>query len=203
MATNRYRSRASSNSEDRNPTAYAMVLLVFALCCFGAALYFNFRAGDIRQFEFNVGNRDEERTLSVDRVNTVYLVEVRQPTNGLADNTDWSAVAVEVTSPDGETLMSFGGEFWRASGYDEGPWSEQKSDYTMRVVFPLAGEYRVGIESESNRETYFNPVTVRFIPKQGSSVPFVVLGVLGLIGGVGIGFIGNRDQVNRALSQMS
>jgi hypothetical protein len=200
-----YRSRASSRSqpEESNSAAYAMILLVFALCCFAAALYFNFRAGEVKSFEFTMANRDEVQTLAVEKPDTVYLVEVRQPTNGLAENQDWSAVAVEVLTPTDETLLSFGGEFWRASGYDEGYWSEQKSDYTMKVVFPVAGEYRVGIETESNRETYFNPVSVKFIPKRGSSLPFVVLGVAGLIAGVGIGYFGNRNQVNEAMARYS
>lgn len=200
MPTHRRVSSRPQASSDLG--AYAMILLVFAVICFATAFYFNLRNGSPQSFTFDPSDPEATATLEVKDKDTVFLVEVTQSTNGLRDNTDWSAVAIEVSSPEGDTIASFGDEFWTASGYDDGYWSEKKSRYDMKLTLPIPGEYVVGVEAESSPPSFSNPITARFTPKRGSATPFFTLGVLGMIAGVAAGYFANKEAVNSALSNV-
>lgn len=184
-------------------TPYALILIALSVLCFIGASIQNGKGGKSQSFTFEPGNPEQVATLKVDQSDAVYAVTVRQSPSGLANNKDWSDVSIIVRSPKGDQLLSFGGDFWRASGYDEGRWSETKNSYTMKAAFPLKGEYPVSIESASSTGSYNQPVYVSFEPRRGSTLPLLILGIPALLVGVLLGYISNRHVVNEKLAEWS
>jgi len=184
-------------------TPYALILIGLSVLCFVGAFIQNAKAGQSQTFTFEPENPEQVATLEVKKPDTVYAVTVSQSPSGLANNQGWSDVSIIVRSQKGDQLLSFGGDFWRASGYDEGRWSETKSSYTMKATFPLKGEYPVSIESSSSTGSYNKPVTVIFEPRRGSTLPLLILGIPALIIGVIMGYISNRHIVSDKLSEWS
>ncbi|MBC2603372.1 hypothetical protein [Puniceicoccus vermicola] len=187
-------------SSSRGLTPYSMVLIGFSMLCFLGAFYMSLGAGAVQSFTFNPGEEKQIEQLNVKEPNTVFLVDVSQSTSGLTNNKGWSDVSVNVGSPEGSNLMAFGSDFWRASGYDDGPWSEKKNSFDMKVTFPIVGKYPVSIESASSPPNYNKPVLVRFEPKRGSTIPFFVFGVVALLVGIVMGYYANREAVNTAIA---
>jgi len=184
-------------------TPYALVLLALSVICFIGAAIQNGENGTAETFKFSPEQSDQEETLRVKEANSIYAVTVRQSPSQLPNNKGWSDVAVVVRSNTGEQVLSFGGDFWRASGYSDGHWSETKSSYTMKTTFPVKGDYKVSIESSSSQPSYNQPVTVRFEPRNGSTLPLLLLGVPALIIGVFLGYWSNHRAVNEKLSEWS
>jgi hypothetical protein len=187
-------------SSGRGLTPYALILIGFSILCILGAYLQNLGEGSAQSFSFDPADEDQVKSLEVTEPNTVFLVEVSQSTSGLPDNKGWSDISVNVQSPDGSTLIAFGSDFWRASGYDEGHWSEQKNRYSMKVTFPIPGSYPVSIESASSPPDYDRPVSVKFEPRRGSTIPLLILGIPSLLAGIGLGYYANRQAVNEALA---
>ena len=184
-------------------TPYALILIALSVLCFIGASIQNGKAGKSQSFTFEPENPDQVSTLKIDRADVVYAVTVRQSPSGLANNKGWSDVAIIVRSPKGDQLLSFGGDFWRASGYDEGRWSETKNSYTMKATFPLKGDYAVTTESSSSTGAYNQPVYVSFEPRRGRTLPLLILGIPALIIGVIMGYLSNRHVVSEKLAEWS
>lgn len=185
---------------------YALILIALSLICFIGAFIQNTKAGKTQTFTFTPEEPGQVQTLKVDKPDTVYAVTVRQSPSGLAENRGWSDVSIIIRSgkgDKGDQLLSFGGDFWRASGYDEGPWSETKNSYTMKATFPHKGEYPVSIESSSSEGSYNQPVRVTFEPRKGSTLPLLILGIPALLAGVIMGYIANRHAVNAKMAEWS
>ena len=180
----------------------AVLLLCFAVICFATAFFFNLSKPGIQSYTFKPSAPEKAETLVVPKDNTVYRVEVFQSIGNLAANRDWSAVSIEVTSEEGDSIVNFGGEFWNASGYDDGYWSETKNRYTMKVTFPIAGTYLINCEAESSVTNFNGEITVRFLPKRGSATPFFILGILTFLGGIAMGYFSNAAAVNSSLSKL-
>lgn len=182
-------------------TPYALILIALSLLCFIGTSIQGAKAGKAQTFTFTPGNPEQVETLEVEQPRTIYAVTVSQSPSGLSNNKGWSDVAIIVRSEKGEQLLSFGGDFWRASGYDEGAWSETKSSYTMKATFPLKGSYEVSIESSSSEDSYKQPVKVAFEPRRGSTLPLLILGIPALLIGVGMGYYSNRHAVSEKLAE--
>ena len=110
--------------------------------------------------------------------NTVLLIEIKQhmSSNG------WIFVEGEVMDDDEEYLFGFGEELWHESGYDEGPWTEWKTDFDLKVTLPEKGTFYLGFKTES-QPAATTPINVKVQKKVGSSVPHFAAGLLGLIFG--------------------
>lgn len=197
--------RIHSNLEDPSSglKPYAMLLIALSILCFIGAFIQNLRAGKTETFTFDPQLVDQVETLEVTGRNAVYVFDVSQNPNGLPDNSGWSDVSINVRTQNGETILSFGSDFWRASGYDDGPWSEKKSEYSMKVVFPVPATYQLSIESSSSPSNYNQPVKLKATPQRGSTLPFLLLGVPALLGGIALGYWANREAVNQILSEMN
>jgi hypothetical protein len=178
---------------------YVMILLGLAVLSFIGAFIQGMSVGEEKSFTFHPDGDPEPREFTVEEPNTVHTITVSQSPAGLPDNRGWSDVSVRVTGRNDETVLSFGSDFWRASGYDEGHWSETKSRYEMNTVFPVPGTYRLGIENVSEPAGYERPVTVQLREQRGSTIPLLVLGVIALLGGIGLGVYDNRQAVTEAL----
>ena len=96
----------------------------------------------------------------------------------------WSSIEIEVLNEKKEYLFSFGDEMWHESGYDEGPWVESKTDFSMDITFKKPGQYYFNVNSERN-DGNGNSIVISAVKERGSNIAFLVLGVLGLaIGGM-------------------
>ena len=182
-------------------TPYALILIALSVICFVGASIQNAKAGKGQAFTFAPNAAEQVATLKVEKPNTIYAVTVSQSPTGLANNSGWSDVAIIVRSEKGGQLLSFGGNFWRASGYDEGPWSEKKGSYTMKATFPIKGDYIVSTESSSSHPSYKQQIKVNFEPRRGSSLPLLILGIPALLVGVCMGYISNRRAVSEKLAE--
>lgn len=178
---------------------FVMILLGLAVLSFIGAFIQNLPVGEKETFTFDPDGNTEPREFTVDEAHSVYTVAVTQSPSGLPDNRGWSDISVLITGRNDETVLSFGSDFWRASGYDEGHWSETKNRYEMNTVFPVKGTYRLDIESVSEPKGYEQPVTVELRQQRGSTIPLIVLGVVSLLGGIGLGIYDNRKAVGEAL----
>jgi hypothetical protein len=120
----------------------------------------------------------------IEKANTVLEVDVAQPFR--ADG--WSYVEAEVQDEEGEYLFGFGEELWAESGYDEGPWHEEKNDYDLSVTIPERGSYYLAFVGQGADAAYggYSPAIetrVTVSKKKGSSLPFFAAGVLALVVG--------------------
>lgn len=137
----------------------------------------------------------------VERANTVLDVEVYQPFR--ADG--WSYVEAEVQDEEGEYLFGFGEELWAESGYDGGSWHEEKNDYDLNVTIPEPGTYYLAFTAQAAGVQYggYSPaietrVTVE--KKIGSSLPFLVAGILALLGGAFL-FFASSSKLRQTITE--
>ena len=172
------------------PTQIAVVLIVFGVVCLITAGLFSIsRGASIQQ------NLPPEGgivgPLEVKKDNTVYLINVFQ---FVRNDNDWSAVTGNVLDQDKNYLFGFGQEFWKESGYDsDGRWTESKTTYDMKVTLPEGNYY---LEFEADRSpTIDSGISVSVSKKMGSSLPFLVAGILSLILGVVINEFANQTIV--------
>ncbi len=157
----------------------AMALIAFAILSFVSALFFNVTTGgqisEVLSPEGGIVG-----PISIEKDRTVYQITVAQD---IRSNGAWNQVEGSVLDEQKNHLFSFGEEFWKEAGYDDGgAWSESKTDYTIKVLLQR-GTYYLGFEAEQ-----VNQVTgsIQIIGKQkgGSSVPLFTAGVIALILGV-------------------
>lgn len=193
-----YGTRAQQTNGYETMRAVGLVLMGFGIVSLITALFFT-------------GGRGKSVTKSlpaeggivgpieVSKDNTVLEVGVRQPLN----KDGWSFIEGEVLDKDQEYLFGFGEEVWRESGYDQGYWSETDDAFDLKVTIPKKGTYFLSFTTESaptmslrrtslRRRKNDRPVAgniwITVQPKMGSTVPFFIAGLVGLI----LGFIVNR-----------
>lgn len=181
---------------------FVMILLGLAVLCFLAAFYQKRAIGEKQTFRFDPAATAESQTFTVTDPHTIYTVSVYQSTAGLATNRDWSDVSIRIEGRKGDKVLAFGSDFWKASGYDDGPWSENKNRYEMNTVFPVAGTYTLHVEHNSNPPNYHRPIGVELQRQRGSTIPLMVLGVIALLGGIVLGLYDNRQAVGEALQNV-
>ena len=193
-------------SESKPPIGYGLVLVGFSILCFGTAWWFSFNDGKPITFQTPVKGSPVGHPFTVPKDNAVYLATIKQSPSSLPDNSGWSDIEIEIMDKDENSLFSFGGDVWRASGYDEGPWSETKYKNKMKFTIPQKGDYLIGVTAENNARPTHNftsGIGVTIQPKTASSVPFMITGIITFIVGVIIGYINNREAINEALAEMS
>ncbi len=168
---------------------YAIVLLGFAVIfLFTSAIFHGCNADKvIRKTLPTTGGLVGPIEVKKDR--SVYLIEVGQ---NIHRDFDWSAVSGELLDAKKEYLFGFGKEFWKESGYDEGPWTEKVTSYKMKITIPKRGTYYFNFEVEKAVGVKTN-VIVNISRKYASSLPFFWFGILFLIVGVAIGLITNKQ----------
>ncbi|MFQ5588469.1 MAG: hypothetical protein ACE5F7_06485 [Nitrospiria bacterium] len=165
------------NKQDMAQAAKA--LLVFAVLCFVTALGFNITTGSLIS-ELLPPAGGVVGPIRVEKDRSVYHINVAQ---NVGRDGVWNQVTGEVLDENKNPLFSFGEEFWKESGYDDGGrWSEQKTDYDIKITLQK-GSYFLGLNSE-NQHASLSQVRVTVKKKGGSAVPFFTAGVIALIIGV-------------------
>ncbi|MFC1858247.1 hypothetical protein ACFL9U_09510 [Thermodesulfobacteriota bacterium] len=135
--------------------------------------------------------------IEVTKNRTVYQIDVGQ--NIVKDN-EWSYVSGEVLDKNQNHLFGFGKEFWKESGYDsEGRWTERVRDYKMKVTLSK-GIYYLWFESEKSANVR-NDIYIRVHKKLGSSLPFLIAGIVILIIGLVVNEVANQS-VTKILSAL-
>jgi len=165
-------------SKLQTSTQIAIVLIAFGCICLISALAVNFSRGKsiVKSLPSQGGIVGP---IQVKKDRTVYLVEVLQQVS----NGDWSSVTGNVLDQNKNYLFGFGEEFWKESGRDsEGPWTESKNKYKMKVTLQK-GTYYFEFESERSRNVSGN-IKIVVNRRIGSSLPFLIAGILALIIGV-------------------
>ena len=188
------------------PIGYGLVLIGFSILCFVTSFTFSFDAGKAITFQTPVKGSSEGYPFKVPENNSVYLATIVQSSGGLPNNSGWSDIEIEIMDKNENGLFSFGGDIWRASGYDEGHWVESKNKFKIKFTIPQKGDYLIGVTAENNVRNvhgFNSPITVTIKPKVASTLPFLITGIFAFIGGVIVGYINNKEAVNESLAAMS
>ncbi len=165
--------------DNKDKKQAAMALIAFALLSFVSALFFNVTTGgEISKVLPPKGGI--VGPIAIDKDRTVLQITVAQD---IRSDGAWNQVEGAVLDEQKNHLFSFGEEFWKESGYDDGgSWTESKTDYTIKVLLQR-GTYYLGFQAEQ-----VNQVTgsIQIIAKKkgGSAVPLFTAGVIALILGV-------------------
>jgi hypothetical protein len=173
-----------------------VILAVFSLICLTTAFVFNLQKGEVRTFTFKPSpdGTTQPQRFEVERDNQVYLVKYSRPVSRLQENKDWVNADITIETEDGKVITSFGGDFWRASGYDEGYWSETKSQNDIKVTIRHKGTYFLDVDLSSSRSRLDAELSVKLIPKRASALPFTVLGSFALIIAIGLGYYEQKSK---------
>ena len=111
---------------------FGKVLLGYAALCFVTAIIMNWGVGKTYR-ETLKSNGSMVGPIEVQKKNTVFLIEVRQP----VQYQRFSFVQGSVLNAQKQYLFGFGEELWAESGRDsEGAWSESKQEYDHKVTLP-------------------------------------------------------------------
>ncbi len=155
----------------------AKIFLGFAALCFFTSLFLNMTVGtkleeSIPPAGGTVGPIEVKSDFSV------YLIKVKQ---GLSDGS-WSFVGGDVLDENKNYLFGFGKEFWRESGYDsDGRWQESDTSFDMKVTFPKKGKYYLKFNAEMSQSRPGGTIKLTVLPKRGSSLAHISLGILGIL----------------------
>lgn len=153
----------------------ARILIAFAIVCFFYSCVLN---GDKPGSSNHILKKDGQiiGPIHVKQDQSVYSVRVKE----ILKVGQYSTVNLALLDANKKYLFSFGDDLWAEEGYDsEGYWKETKEYYDIKLTIPEAGKYflQAGIETSKNKSR----VHVEIVPKNGSSLPFLWLGVFVLI----------------------
>ena len=170
------------------------VVVVFAFLYAVTAAFFS--TSD-RSLSKSVRAADLYGPITVKRSNRVIRIAIKNsgPSEG------WAFVEGEVLNAKKETVLSFGGNYWHESGYDDGYWSERKAQEDVVVRFPNPGTYFLKFKVEGGRKnerkgrdiTASSVLTVGLDFRRGSSMLFSWLAGVLLFVAVVLNEIGNRS----------
>jgi len=190
--------------------AIGCITILFGVLCLVTALVLTF-----------MGSNPIERTIpptggqigpiTIEDENTVLSVEIKQ---GFRQD-GWSFIEGEVLDADEEYLFGFGDELWAESGYDGGHWHEEKNDSDVKVTIPEPGTYYLAFNASAGAQgsrgvgtpagpqpsAIGTPIKVTIQPMTGSSLPFLIAGILGLIIGLLL-FEAATGAARKVLSEM-
>lgn len=156
---------------------YPFILGTYGVLCLLAAAIMSIDTSDVTsQWLPAEGGRFGPIVTQSD--NEVVTVSLRQSL-GLMK---WSAVDVDVLDAQGNYLFAFGDELWHEAGRDsDGRWEEAKSDYSLSMTLPEAGEYFLRVVAQGNTPPASAPqIYVSSVGELGSSLGFMWLGILSL-----------------------
>ncbi len=159
----------------------AGLFLVFAIICFITSSFMDFTVGKPELVSVPVTGLAELQSFTVEDDKSVYLMKIKHSTNNMAWNSDWSTVNVEVMDKNKKYLFGFGDEFWRAEGYDEGRWTEVRDSSGIKITFPKKGTYYLSADMKKSSNRITNDACISIIRKKGSSLPFLVAGILSIV----------------------
>ncbi len=134
--------------------------------------------------------------LLVKEKNASYEIVIK---NNVALN-KWSFIEVNVLDKDKNYLFGFGDGMWHESGYDEGPWEESKTDFSMDITFKDPGEYYFEVKADRN-DGAGNAIVINIVKEKGSNVPFITLAIISIIAAIFAHFFGGRFSGDEKKSQ--
>lgn len=188
----------------RKARAIGISLLMFGIISLFTSIFFTGTAGPPKVFALEQQPIGELGPLEIPADNTVVNLTIRQPVRQISDERNmfssnrklngWATVECELLDAGKELLLSFSEELWAESGYDEGYWSETKSDYNLKLTIPKKGTYYLGLSIEAADIELSGQATVRVEFMVGSTVPHFAAGFLGILLGLII-FLVARSQL--------
>ncbi|MCP4481562.1 MAG: hypothetical protein GY817_01860 [bacterium] len=167
---------------------YAFVLIVFAIICLITAGIFNMNRGKVYH-QTLAATGGEIGPIEVKKDRSVYFIKVKQnvPTS------KWSFITTELLDDKKEYLCGFGKEFWQEEGRDsEGYWREAVNSYKMKITIPKKGRYYLNFDVEKN-DYLANKINIIVSKKNGSALPFFLVGLLALFIGIAININHNLE----------
>ena len=175
--------------EKKKSSHLAIAFIIFSIVCLLSAFIFHTSEKSVL-FEKIPPEGRILGPISVDQDYTVYQINVHYPFRG---TNQWRFISGEVLNEKKEYLFGFGQELWKESGRDsDGAWTESKTNYDMKITLQK-GTYYLGFESETSvPKGYGNGITIRVEKKRGSSLYFLIAGIIGLIIGLIINEIANQ-----------
>ena len=185
--------------EKKKSSQLAVTFIIFGIVCLLSALVFSTSKKSVL-FEKIPAEGKTLGPITAKDSASVYQISVHKPF-GRANQ--WSFIAGEVLNEKKEYLFGFGQELWQESGRDsDGFWTEAKSNYDMKITLQK-GPYFLNFESENSMSKgYGDDITIRVEKIRGSSLYFVIAGIIGLILGAVFNEIGNQT-ISKIASTMS
>ena len=178
-----------SSSDRIDLRALAAVFLVFSAICLVTAIFYDGTAETL----LNAQYKGAEKTLGpieTERANSVLVVEIAHALSidrgfGTMD----SFVEGEVLDANRQYLFSFGKDFYAEAGYDEGNYYESDTSTSMKVTLQDPGTYYLRLKAEGSLDRQISVTVSRQV---GSGLLHRVLGILALLAGIALLWIGNR-----------
>lgn len=170
--------------------ALSAVFLVFAAICFITAINYDSTEETLLRTQY----KGQEKTLGpieTKRKDTVLAIEFSHALSISGNNGAMSSfVEGEVLDRDRNYLFSFGKEFWAEAGYDEGYWKESDTDTLIKLTLPDIGSYYLRFKAEGSLNRQISVTVSRLT---GSGLLHRVLGIIALITGIVLFWLGNRS----------
>ena len=170
------------------------IVFFFGIACYVTSCVMDISAGEVEVEETLPAEGGVVGPVTVGDAGTVLAINVEQHIEG----TDfWSFITVSLLNENKQYLTGFGGEVWHAAGYDDGYWEQAKTDFDTKMTIPEAGTYFFRFETETDATfDRLSDIEVEIYGKLGSSLPFQVAGILGLIAGAGLWMVARVRSVS-------
>ncbi len=176
----------------------ALLYLVFAGLFFLTALFFS--QGLERQYFYLETGESKLIPIEVKQDKTVYQVTIFNhhiPVNS------WTFIEGEVLDADKEYLFSFADELGHYAGVgSKGEWTERNNSYSVKITLPEAGDYFLNFVAETSWREDNASLTVTVKKLRGSSLPYILAGVVALIIAVVLNEIRNRT-INKLIEALA
>ncbi len=174
------------------------VVLLFGVACYFTSCVMNVSVGTVDVEEMLPAEGGVVGPITIDDAGTVLSVNVQQRIDDAGGTfARWSFIMVSLLSEDQRYLTGFGGELWHEAGYDDGYWEQAKTQFDTKLTIPRAGTYFFRFETESDvPPSELSRIAVGIESNLGSSLPFHVAGILGLLLGGGMWLMARVRSVN-------
>ncbi len=170
--------------------AVGAVFLIFAVICFITVINYDsteepFLSTSISGKEKILGPIETNKKDTVLAIEFSHRLQVSGYRGAVA-----SFVEGEVLDHDRNYLFSFGKEFWAEAGYDDGYWQESDTQALMKLTLPDIGSYYLRFKTEGSLN---QGVRVTVSRLTGSGIPHRILGVIALVVGIVLFWLGARS----------
>ena len=141
------------------------------------------------------GNADEQPLGDITIEKTGVVLQFQAHLNSGLEANRWTELEIELEDSDGVYAGGYYVEFWRETGYDDGPWDESDYRISRNLRIDEPGTYSItGLIGATNAAYPFS-VTLRVISNPTSIEPFLVAIVAGIIGGI-LSFVRSKKLAN-------
>lgn len=174
------------------------VVLLFGVACYFTSCVMDVGAGAVGVEETLPAEGGVVGPVTIDDAGTVLSVNVRQRIDDVGRTfARWSFITVSVLNENERYLTGFGGELWHEAGYDDGYWEDAKTRFATKLTIPEAGAYFFRFETQSDVAiSELSDIHVNIESNLGSSLPFQVAGILGLLLGAGMWMMARARSVS-------